>query len=353
MKRILFVGRNYKNKIVNGGNEVTKRNVEILKGIYNVDEILLEFKVNNIRKLIDVITMNSLNFNKNIKKKIIKKLKNNNYEYVWIDGSTYGSISKYIKKNIKNIKIITFFHNVEFFYYKEKIKVEGVKNTLMLPYAFFNEKKSIKYSDKIIVLNKRDNDKLNRKYKKHSDLILPLTLEDKYIDIKDNEKNEKVRALFVGSNFFANVHGVEWFIENILPEVDIDLYIVGSGMEQLKVKLESKSKKIKVLGYVKDIGEEYRKADFVITPIFYGSGMKTKTTEALMYGKTIYGTPEAFEGFNLKFPEVGFICKNTQEFIEKIKKHNGEKFNMYSRKEYLEKYDNKIIIKKIKEELEC
>ena len=34
----------------------------------------------------------------------------------------------------------------------------------------------------------------------------------------------------------------------------------------------------------------YEKADVVISPIFLGSGMKTKTAEALMYGKPILGT---------------------------------------------------------------
>ena len=38
-------------------------------------------------------------------------------------------------------------------------------------------------------------------------------------------------------------------------------------------------------------------AALVIAPIFDGSGMKTKVAEALMHGKHVVGTPEAFSGY--------------------------------------------------------
>lgn len=46
-------------------------------------------------------------------------------------------------------------------------------------------------------------------------------------------------------------------------------------------------------------------ADFLIAPIFEGSGMKLKTAEALMYGKTVFGTTEAFEGYDVDYEQVG------------------------------------------------
>lgn len=37
----------------------------------------------------------------------------------------------------------------------------------------------------------------------------------------------------------------------------------------------------------------------MVMPIFSGSGMKVKTAEALMYGKFLIGTKEAFEGYEI------------------------------------------------------
>lgn len=346
MKKILFIGKNYKDGLVNGGNEVTKRNIEILSNFFNVEEVLLEYKVSALKKLKDTLFLNSLSFNKEIKIKIENLIKHKEIKEVWIDNSLYGSVAKFIKSIDSKIKVITFFHNIEYLYFKDKIKVEGIQNTIMLPYSYVNEKRSLKFSDKIIVLNSRDNKILKKIYSKKADLILPLTLKDKYDEekIKNIKNNKKPRALFVGSNFFANVDGIKWFIDNVLPKVEIDLIIVGSGMDNLKDELENKSNKIKVLGFVDDIALEYAKADFVIAPIFKGSGMKTKTTEALMYGKTIYGTTEAFEGFELEYDKVGGVCNLKEEFVEKINKKLFSKNNRYSREIYLDKYSNISII---------
>jgi hypothetical protein len=52
-------------------------------------------------------------------------------------------------------------------------------------------------------------------------------------------------------------------------------------------------------GGIQRLFGEYRRSlhrrPAVVCPIYAGSGMKTKTVEALKYGKYIFATPEAFE----------------------------------------------------------
>ena len=114
--------------------------------------------------------------------------------------------------------------------------------------------------------------------------------------------------------------------------------IIGKGFETLKNDLECDN--VKVIGTVEDVSEYFYRADFVIAPIFEGSGMKLKTAEALMYGKTIFGTTEAFSGYALDFDRVGGLCNTAREFIDKI---NGypypqRRFNEESRKIYEQNY---------------
>ena len=45
--------------------------------------------------------------------------------------------------------------------------------------------------------------------------------------------------------------------------------------------------------------------------------MKVKTCEALMFGKNIIGTKEAFEGYELDYQKVGAMC-NTKEELSLI-----------------------------------
>ena len=94
----------------------------------------------------------------------------------------------------------------------------------------------------------------------------------------------------------SNKKGIIWFAKNVAPFIDIDIYVIGSGFEKIKKEVEI-SKNVKVIGKVESLDEWYKEASFVIAPIFSGSGMKTKVAEALMYGKMVVGTKEAFSGY--------------------------------------------------------
>jgi hypothetical protein len=56
----------------------------------------------------------------------------------------------------------------------------------------------------------------------------------------------------------------------------------------------------------------------VIAPIFDGSGMKTKVAEALMHGKKVVGTPEAFSGYEKVAERAGWCCSSPTEFVTAI-----------------------------------
>lgn len=89
-----------------------------------------------------------------------------------------------------------------------------------------------------------------------------------------------------------------------------------------------------------DLGVFYRNCDAIISPIFEGSGMKTKTTEALMWGKYIIGSHEAFVGFTI--PQGLYKeCNTVDEFINGINmlsNNKPPKFIKEVRDLYLKKY---------------
>ena len=121
----------------------------------------------------------------------------------------------------------------------------------------------------------------------------------------------------MGGAFYANMKGIEWFIKEVVPNINIELIIIGRGFELIKEKL-SIPNKVRVVGEVDSLDYWYNNAKFVVAPIFDGSGMKTKVAEALMFGKKIVGTPEAFSGYEDVIAEAGWICKTKDEFISAI-----------------------------------
>lgn len=330
----LYVGYEFKNGKT-GGAVVRKNNHKLLKSINNltIDDFFIENEKNKIALLKNYFSLSFNGGTKKIIKNFKETLKNTKYTHIFFDTSLYGVLIKYVKKNYPKMKIITFFHNIEVNYYKERVKAEGIKNIIALPSVFYNEKLSIKYSDEIIVLTDRDKKELTNKYKIEKITIIPISLEDKF-DPNRKIKKSDYDYLFIGSAFFANIHGISWFIEEVLPSVPGKLVVIGKGMEILKEKYNN-GQKLEILGTVEDVEKYYYEDNIVVSPIFYGAGMKTKTIEALMYGKTIIGTEEAFIGIE----DIESIANNKEEFkkeIKLVKKRNNS--NEISRKIYEEKY---------------
>ena len=158
---------------------------------------------------------------------------------------------------------------------------------------------------------------LKKYYGKESDFILPIYFEDtakiKHTATSDNY----FELLFVGSYFWPNIEGLKWFVINVMPFLNdnVVLKIVGRGMEKLEELSEFKSESIEILGEVEQLDDVYNSANLVIGPIFSGDGMKTKTAEAMMYGKVYLGTSEAFCGYE---GMDEYCCETADEFIGKI-----------------------------------
>jgi polysaccharide biosynthesis protein PslH len=273
------------------------------------------------------------------KKKILKIWEaSKDSDIVFIDSSFYGIIASYLRKQNFKGKIICHFHNAEFILRFQKLRQNPLRFWELL-LVFINEKKAFKNSDTIVVLNERDSDVLQKAYGQRKVFIIPISLEDVLIKIENKAISSPPILLFFGSDHSANFHGIKWFIRNVLSNVDIKLQIAGKGMELLKNELLNS--KIEVYGFVPDLSELIQNADFIISPVFRGSGMKVKICEALMYGKNIIGTTESFEGYEIDRDKVGAICNNKKEFIDTI---NGissnfkHKFNEYNRQCYEEKY---------------
>ena len=129
------------------------------------------------------------------------------------------------------------------------------------------------------------------------------------------ERTNEIIYLFVGVAFFANIHGINWFIDNVFPHVPGKLFIVGKGMG--KVFERRKSERILIWDYVENLSDFYYQANLVVLPVFVGGGMKTKTAEAFMYGKTVLASSESLQGYEVCEGAV-YRCDTKEEYINVI-----------------------------------
>jgi hypothetical protein len=250
----------------------------------------------------------------------LKKVHEARITQVFVDGSNLGGFVAVLKQRMPEVEIITFFHNVEARFFWGSLRLQKSLHALGVLIAnYLAERKAVKYSDKIVCLSERDSRMLKRLYGRGATHIAPMVLEDKCPpEFLQSEVQAPERfALFVGGTFYANRQGIAWFVREVVPHIDIPLFIVGRGFEALRAELEIPGK-VTVVGAVDSLADWYHRAQFVVAPIFDGSGMKTKVAEALMYGKKVIGTPEAFSGYDDVAAKAGWVCETVDEFVTAI-----------------------------------
>lgn len=264
------------------------------------------------------------------------------YTHVFIDRSIFGVIAKELKQADYKGKIITFFHNVEPVYFAAKIGIWKPWRSLVIDCVNKNDQQACDYSDIIIALNKRDQQEIEERYHRTPDILSPVVFKDTYkLDEYPKEQTSVPPVcLFLGTYFPMNVQGILWFVKQVLPAVDIKLQIVGKGMHAIVPKVREYAN-IEVFSDVPDLRPFIEQADLMLLPIFDGSGMKVKTCEALMYGKNIVGTSEAFEGYELDYSRIGACCHTQEEFIQALNEFAEQprpRFNTYAREIFVSNF---------------
>lgn len=284
-----------------------------------------------------------VHFGKKTEKLVLKHVLQLNCDMIFFDRSLMGFLPNKLPKRIKQI---LFLHNIEV----DRLwcQFRKVSNWFLILPVRIAESVAVKNADVIITLNNRDATALKKWYGRDSDLRLPITFHDSFAFSKIGKNfvtdlTMPLQLLFVGSYFWANVIGITWFVDFVLPHVNAVLTVAGRGMDKLTQKLARNN--VKVVGTVVDLSEYYYRADAVVSPILSGGGMKVKTAEALMYGKPMFATDEALEGYEVEGQKNIFRCNTPQEFISAINTYKGiftSRFDADIRQLFLKKYHTPV-----------
>ena len=316
---MLLVTHGWNEDHFGGRQQYSRCLIEALKK--NNSENLDIYKINPYKRLNIINKLFNLyvdNLTSQDIKNILSIIKKNKINLVIIDASSFGILCKKIKSISKDIRIIVIHHHIEFnFFIQLFYSTKNIKNLFIALKMYINEFLSSKFSDKQIFFTNRDKDYGKSLFKSQQPLVFPIA--QPYKSLKNFEESsivQKPYLLFVGGGkLLPNYKGILWFIKNILPKINLELVVVGTGYDELSRK---NYKNVKFLGKVDDTSLLYKKAEFVIAPIFSGSGMKTKIAEAASYGKIVLGTSEAIHGYEKFINKICIRCDNEKEFIYNI-----------------------------------
>lgn len=306
-------------------------------------------------------------------KKIYKIFLEFNPSIIIFESSRLGKIQEYLssksKKLGKSIFIINSFDNFELEYAKVFVKNKIPK---ILWKKEFNvveksERKQIKYSNYNLFLTKIERDKINKYYSVNTDSSIipiyyndPLTKNDKKIYNNDNT----LKIIFTGSLDYApNVEAslflltqINWIKKNI--DSNIQIIIAGKNPNDILKNQVHNNKNVKL---IPNPSKEKMKnillsSDLYISPVFNGSGMKTKIAEALQHGLPIISSKHSLIGYDFLNKYINdvifpFEDLNIQSFrnsfmLQKEKIINNNNFN-YIRNIYTSNFSIDNIEKKL------
>lgn len=355
-----------------GGKKCCYRNFELFRQVYGEENVYLFMNSNmketsdsHIRRLsahkskahkVVNVLRGSFFMGKESEEEILRFVKVQNIDIVVFERSMFGNLIKKIKKETE-AQTWVFVHNIEKNYFYNKVKYQS--KLFWLPYLSVakSEKIMMQYVDYIMTLTERDSKLLQEKYGRKSDVILPMTFNDGYErkikEVKNIYKSGKEKnLLFIGSMFPPNYEGILWFVNNVMSQMpEWTLTIVGKDFETKSEELSREN--VSVIGSVKELATYYLGENVMVMPILFGDGMKIKTAEAMMYGKVIFATHEALEGYDIEGVEHIYECNSAEDFVEKIQKfypQNSEKFLAKDvRQCFLEKYEAQSIVKRFRE----
>lgn len=124
--------------------------------------------------------------------------------------------------------------------------------------------------------------------------------------------------LFLGSENPMNVHGIQVFIKDIFPQIksrfpDSKLILAGTICDAIE-----SSESLTKLGKLEDLKATYDLADVVVNPIFFGTGLKIKTIEALGYAKPLVTTSIGAAGLEEGINQAFLVGDHPKEFTQAI-----------------------------------
>ena len=133
-------------------------------------------------------------------------------------------------------------------------------------------------------------------------------------EVELNIKPEKNILSYVGNlKVAANVDTLHWIISDILPKInhDVKFMVIGKCSDSIREQYKNNNHVV-FTGRVDSLVEYIRKSQIFLSPILYGTGIKTKILEAMSIGVPVVTNDVGAEGIAAKDGKELWIRNNSE-----------------------------------------
>lgn len=285
----------------------------------------------------------------------LKKLaRTEKYDCIYFNHLQLYVYGKYTSKLWPDAKTVLDEHNCETMIMKRA--AENCRN--IAKKAFLNletyklrrfEQKALSEMFHTIVLSKEDYRALKKVAGgKFNHTIIQTGVPDYGVKKNHCQKDDRINVLYVGSLAWRpNNQGLVWFLAEVLPLLNesgypYHIYIVGKNASETVRKYAEQNTNITITGYVPDVNEYYDLCQYMIVPLFVGSGLRVKIIEAFSHGMPVVSTSTGAEGIQCTDGEDILLADRPAEFAKKMEEmldlELREKISDNCRKVYMQNH---------------
>ena len=178
-----------------------------------------------------------------------------------------------------------------------------VRNAVLALERNLTAKAEIYYSklyDKVIFVSEVETNYLNKRLPRKA-VTIPVGI-NAVPEVELNIKPEKNILSYVGNlKVAANVDTLHWIISDILPKInhDVKFMVIGKCPDSIREQYKNNNHVV-FTGRVDSLVEYIRKSQIFLSPILYGTGIKTKILEAMSMGVPVVTNDVGAEGIAAK-----------------------------------------------------
>jgi glycosyltransferase involved in cell wall biosynthesis len=247
-------------------------------------------------------------------------------------------------------------HNVEYDLYK---RTYSGRHLLLQPHYQLQALLMHRYEKKInasldlsIVMSRNDRELFESLNPGRDTLIIPNGVDVEYFSQRCSLPSNHDFYYVANLNYYANVDGVQFFMEQIFPIVrravpDCRFFIMG-GKPPREIRQYHNGNNVVVTGYVKDVRASARTCRALIVPLRIGSGTRLKIVEAMSMGIPVVSTSKGAEGLDVTHDRDIALADESSAFAERlIKVLTDDRYSSelvaHARRLVEKKYDWKIL----------
>lgn len=216
--------------------------------------------------------------------KFINLVNKEKYTHVYLDGSYYGINALFLRIFFRKVKIITFFHNIEYKFYLGGLKFNKFFLFKIIP-SYLNDIISTKLSHIIITISENDYDFV---VSKNNQIPIYLIFPDLYQEEAKSEEEDYFNIGFIGSAFHGNLLLIEKFKNEILSlNSNIKLHIYGYGFSPRIIEKYNKCMNIVFHGSFENEVDVIKNHNIFLNSGLIKTGLQIKSLLYLKHNKII------------------------------------------------------------------